>query len=51
MATLISNGGTVEEISNLARQNGTKLLRDNVVELVKSGVTTMDELMKTTYSI
>jgi len=51
MSALISNGGTNEEISNLAAINGTKLLRENVVELVKSGVTTIDELIKATYSI
>lgn len=48
---LISRGGTSEQIAALARQNGTRLLRDNVAGLVVKGVTTMDELIRATYSV
>ena len=51
MATLIAEGGTVEQISDLAKANGTKLLRDNVSELVVNGITTIEELIKTTFSV
>lgn len=51
MSALISANGKAEEIAELAAQNGTKLLRENVVELVRSGQTSMEELIKTTYSI
>ena len=51
MSTLIAEGGTVEQIQDLASKNGTKLLRDNVADLVMQGQTTMDELVKTTYSV
>jgi len=51
MSALIANGGTGEEISNLAKKNGTKLLRDNVSELIINGDTTIEELVKTTYSV
>lgn len=51
MSTLIAEGGTAEQIQELASANGTKLLRDNVAELVMRGETTMEELIKTTYSV
>ena len=51
MASLIATSGTVEQISALAKKNGTKLLRDNVAGLVMDGTTTMDELVKTTFSV
>ncbi len=51
LATLIANGGTVEQISDMAKRKGTRLLRDNVAELVMAGKTSMDELVKTTFSI
>ena len=47
----ISKNGTAEEIGNLARQNGTKLLRDNVTDMVLAGATSMDELVKATYTV
>ena len=40
-----------EEIEEKAKENGTKLLRDNVSELVQSGVTSMDELVRVTYAV
>ncbi|MCL2634569.1 MAG: Flp pilus assembly complex ATPase component TadA [Oscillospiraceae bacterium] len=47
----ISKNGTAEEIGELAKKNGTKLLRDNVTEMVLEGKTTMDELVKATYTV
>lgn len=51
MAMLIAENAKADEISELARKNGTKLLRENVADLVISGDTTIDELIKTTYSV
>lgn len=48
---LISKGATAEEIGAQATKNGTKLLRDNVTEMVLAGRTTMDELVKATYTV
>ena len=48
---LISKGATAEEIGELARKNGTLLLRDNVTQMVLAGRTSMDELVKATYSV
>ncbi len=51
MSALIASGGTVDEISKLAKQQGTKLLRDNVSDLVQEGKTTIDELVRVTYAV
>lgn len=51
ISTLIANGAGKEEIENQARANGTKLLRDNVSNLVMKGVTSMDELVRVTYAV
>lgn len=51
ISTLIANGAGKEELENLARANGTKLLRDNVSDLVMQGVTSMDELVRVTYAV
>ncbi len=48
---LISAGATAEEIGEQAKKNGTRLLRDNVTEMVLAGRTTMDELVKATYTV
>ncbi len=48
---LISAGATAEEIGALATKNGTLLLRDNVTQMVLAGRTTMDELVKATYTV
>lgn len=48
---LISKNATSEEISNRARHNGTRLLRENVAEMVLAGTTSLDELVKATYSV
>ena len=43
--------GIADEYENAAKKNGTKLLRDNVSELVQLGKTTIDELVRVTYSV
>lgn len=48
---LISRGATAEEIGAKATENGTLLLRDNVTKMVLEGRTTMDELVKATYTV
>lgn len=48
---LISKNATAEEISDKARKNGTRLLRENVAEMVLAGTTTMEELVRATYSV
>ncbi len=51
MSSCIASGGTAEEIQDLAKKQGTRLLRDNVAELVQEGVTTIDELVRVTYAV
>jgi type IV pilus assembly protein PilB len=51
MSSLIANGGKTDAIAELAAKQGTKLLRDNVSELVQAGNTTMDELVRVTYAV
>ncbi|MCL2697189.1 MAG: Flp pilus assembly complex ATPase component TadA [Oscillospiraceae bacterium] len=48
---IIANNGTAEQIERRALEEGTKLLRHNVADMVRAGVTTMDELVKATYSV
>lgn len=48
---LISSGATAEQIGSQAEKNGTKLLRSNVTDMVLAGTTTLDELVKATYSV
>ena len=48
---LISSGATAEEIGKAATKNGTLLLRDNVSQMVLAGKTSMDELVKATYTV
>ena len=51
ISTLIANGASTEQLESTARANGTKLLRDNVSDLVQQGVTTMEELIRVTYAV
>ncbi|MBP1565118.1 MAG: Flp pilus assembly complex ATPase component TadA [Oscillospiraceae bacterium] len=51
ISTLIAEGAGKEQLENAAKKNGTKLLRDNVSELVQLGKTTIDELVRVTYSV
>lgn len=48
---LISHNATAEQIQRQAVKNGTKLLRENVAEMVLNGTTTLDELVKATYTV
>ena len=48
---LISKNASQEAIANLARKHGTKLLRENVTDMVLNGETSLDELVKATYSV
>ncbi len=48
---LITSGATAEEIGAQATKNGTLLLRDNVTKMVLAGRTSMDELIKATYTV
>ena len=49
--TIIAANGTKEEIEAVAKANGTKLLRENVSELVQIGQTSITELIRTTYTV
>ncbi len=51
VSTIIAANGTKEQIEAAARANGTKLLRDNASELVQAGETSIDELVRATYSV
>lgn len=51
VSTIIAAGGTKEEIETAAKENGTKLLRDNASELVQAGQTSIDELIRATFSV
>lgn len=48
---MINGGAQAEEIREYAKANGTILLQDNMRELIREGVTTIDEYVKITYSI
>ena len=51
VSSIIAAGGTKEEIEAAAKANGTKLLRDNASELVQAGQTSIDELVRTTFTV
>ncbi len=51
MSSIIAKGAKSDEIAELARKQGTKLLRDNVSDLVQQGVSTMDELVRVSYAV
>lgn len=51
MTAIIARNAKTDEIAACAKQNGTKLLRDNVSDLVQAGETTMDELIRVTYAV
>ena len=48
---MINEGKKVEQIREYARTQGTTLLHDNMKQLVLEGSTTMEELMKISYSM
>ena len=51
VSAIIAAGGGKEEIEEAAKANGTKLLRDNASELVQAGQTSIDELVRSTFSV
>lgn len=51
VSSIIAAGGTKEQIEQAARANGTKLLRDNASALVQAGQSSIDELIRTTYTV
>ena len=51
VSQIIAGGGGKEQIEEAAKANGTKLLRDNAAELVIVGQTSIDELVRTTFSV
>ena len=48
---IINRGGSVDQIRQAALRGGTTTLRDSCTELVLAGITTVEELLKVTYSI
>ena len=51
VSTIIAAGGGKEEIEKAAKEQGTRLLRDNASELVQAGETSIDELVRATYTV
>ncbi|MBP5379070.1 MAG: Flp pilus assembly complex ATPase component TadA [Ruminococcus sp.] len=51
VSSIIAANGSKEEIEQAAKDNGTKLLRDNASELVQAGETSIDELVRTTFTV
>ena len=51
VSTLIAEGAGKEQLEEAAKKNGTKLLRDNVSELVQLGSTSIDELVRVTFAV
>ncbi|OJU09230.1 MAG: type II secretion system protein GspE [Clostridiales bacterium 43-6] len=51
MRELVDARATAEQLRKEAIKNGTTSLRDNCAELVLGGITTIEELIKVTYSI
>ncbi|MBR2282814.1 MAG: Flp pilus assembly complex ATPase component TadA [Ruminococcus sp.] len=51
VSQIIAAGGGKEDIEKAAKANGTKLLRDNAAELVKQGISSIDELVRTTFTV
>lgn len=48
---IVNRKGSTDQIRQAALRAGTTTLRDSCTELVLSGITTVDELLKVTYSI
>lgn len=51
ISSIIAQNAKTDEIAAMAKKHGTKLLRDNVSELVQSGGTSMEELIRVTYAV
>jgi type IV pilus assembly protein PilB len=48
---LVNRKTSIDQIAMMASRQGTTSLQQNCTELVLSGVTTVDELIKVTYSV
>jgi type IV pilus assembly protein PilB len=48
---LINRGATTDQITQTAIRQGTTTLRESCAQLVLSGVTTVEEMLKVTYSV
>jgi type IV pilus assembly protein PilB len=48
---LVNRGASIDEIGTLGISQGTITLRKSCIDLVLNGITTMDELIKVTYSV
>jgi type IV pilus assembly protein PilB len=48
---LINRGASADQICQTAIRQGTVTLRDSCSKLVLDGMTTVDELLKVTYSV
>ena len=48
---LVNRGASTDQISQTAIRQGTVTLRDSCSELVLEGRTTVDEMLKVTYSV
>ena len=51
MQALITRDAKADEIAALAREQGCRLLRDNVSELIQQGITSVEELISVTYAV
>lgn len=51
MQALITRGAKADQIQELAKQQGCRLLRDNVSRLIQEGITSIDELVRVTYAV
>ena len=51
VSTIIARNGSKEEIEEAAKRNGTFLLRENASLLVQCGQTSIEELIKATYTV
>lgn len=51
MQSLITSGAKADAIQELAKKQGTLLLRDNVSQLVQEGRTSINELIRVTYAV
>ena len=48
---MISTNAPVEDIKRVAAENGAEFLADNLRELVRRGVTSMDEFNRIIYTV
>ncbi len=49
--SLIISGGNVDALKDAAVKTGMKTLNDSCIELVKKGITTVEEVVRTTYQL